>query len=96
MTTLGIKLNRTGDPDSVCHHSGLTRQDCDYLCHNCGQAFVPCPSRAEIYKRAEELRQTWPTSRLDKQEQREWDMEIPEATRVWDHMKRKQDGGQQR
>lgn len=96
MTTLGLKLSRTGDPGSVCHHSGMTKADCDYLCHSCNQAFVTCPDRATIYQRAEALRKDWPQSRLDKQEQREWDMEIPEATRVWDHMRRKQDGDQQR
>jgi len=91
MTTIGLKLSRTGEPGDVCHHSGMTREECDYLCHNCGQSFVPCPSRATIYARAEQLRLTWPQSRLDKQELREWDTEVPQATKVHDGMRRKSD-----
>lgn len=91
MTTIGLKLSRTGEPGDVCHHSGMTREECDYLCHNRGQSFVPCPSRATIYERAEQLRKEWPQSRLDKQEQREWDTEIPSVVKVSDRMRRKSD-----
>lgn len=96
MTTIGHKLSRRGEPGDVCHHSGLTREDCDYLCHSCSQSFVPCPSRATIYARAEQLRLTWPQSRLDKQEQREWDTEIPSVVKVSDRMRRKSDQHEQR
>lgn len=89
MTTIGLKLSRTGEPGDVCHHSGMTREECDYLCHSCSQSFVPCPSRSEIYKRAESLRATWPASRLDKQELREGETDIPQVTKVSDHMRRK-------
>ena len=96
MTTIGLKLSRTGEPGDVCHHSGMTREECDYLCHSCSQSFVPCPNRATVYERAAAVRLTWPQSRLDKQELREWDMEIPQCTKVTDRMRRKTEPHEQR
>jgi len=110
MTTKGLKLSRTEEPGSVCHHSGTSKDDCPHkrgtycgYCQvnprptPCNLAWVGCPCLADIYAvKAPAIREAWSQHRLDHQEGRQWDMDIPEATRVWDHMKRKQDGDQQR
>lgn len=77
------KLQPCDGPDTVCHHSGLPRETCDYLCTSCTASFRPCPDRDEIYRRAELLRNKWPSWRIDQVEGRSWEMEVPEAIRVW-------------
>lgn len=82
-------LPSSDGPDTVCHHSGLPPAECDYRCTSCRLSFVPCPDREEIYRRAAALRDKWPQWHLDKQENREWNLEIPTATKVSDHMRRR-------
>jgi hypothetical protein len=45
---------------------------------------------AAIYAAAALIRENWPPNRLRDQEGRRMDLEIPEAHKVTDHMKRKQ------
>lgn len=110
MPSKQIKLPPSCGPDTVCAHSGTTQEACPYLLnggclfqphvrhpYRCSYTFTACPDREEIYQvRAPKIRETWPQWHLDKQEGRQWDMEIPEATRVRDHMKRKSEPHEQR
>lgn len=110
MTTLGIKMARTEEPGSVCHHSGTSKNDCPHkrgtycgYCHTnprptpCNLAWVACPNLHEMYAvRAVAIHSTWTQYRLDHQEGRQWDLEVPEATKVWDHMRRKSESDTQR
>ena len=81
--------------DTVCHHSGVPPADCDYHCTSCEHSCVLVGDPAELARRAEAIRDTWPQWRLDQQENRQWEMEIPEATRVTDHMRRRAPHDQQ-
>lgn len=110
MTTIGLKLTRTESPGDVCHHSGISKADCPYRCGTlcdyihtnprptpCNLAWVACPNLHEMYAvRAVAIRETWTQYRLDHQEGRQWELEIPEATKITDHMRRKAEGDQQR
>jgi hypothetical protein len=84
--TKPITITHSG-PDTVCHHSGLTPESCDYCCANCKLSCVLVADRAEIARRAEAIRDQWPAWRREQCELRV-ELEIPQAIKITDHMRR--------
>lgn len=72
----------------VCHHSGSPCQLCEYRCPKCGRDYIACPDTEDIRAACVAIRATWTEAQLERAEGRDVELEITEATLVWDGLRR--------
>ena len=77
----------------VCSHSGSPCQLCEYRCPRCEHSYIACPDTEDIRAACIAIRATWTEPQLARAEGRDCEVEVTEAIRVWNHMKRKPENG---
>ena len=84
----------------VCNLSGVPQNECDYSCPNCRKEYRGVPDLEGIRAACVLIRANWTRT----EERARWagtgdrvlklvPLEIPAATLVWDHMRRKPESG---
>ena len=77
---------------SVCHHSGVCCQLCEYSCPHCSSRYVACPDTEEIRKLCQAIREGWSPYMLDLRGEHHEELEVDRAYQPTDHMRRNDKG----
>jgi hypothetical protein len=76
---------------SVCHHSGVCCQLCEYKCPSCEHNYIACPDTEEIRVACQAIRDGWPECRFKEDEMYE-ELNVTRAHRINDGMRRNDKG----
>jgi hypothetical protein len=78
---------------SVCHHSGVCCQLCEYSCPRCETTYIACPDTEEIRAACIKIRESWSPYMLGLHGEGLDELEIPRVYEPSDGMRRNNKGG---
>jgi hypothetical protein len=78
---------------SVCHHSGVCCQLCEYSCPHCETTYIACPDTEEIRRLCVAIREGWSPYMLGLHGEGLEELDVDRAYEPSDHMRRNNKGG---
>ena len=78
----------------VCYHSGMSKDECTYLCSHCASSYVPTPDPLEIQRRAAAVREQWSDWEVNAHSTTPiYPCSVPSVVLVTDHRVRRKEHG---